>query len=51
MEEKSKTRENKRKVKLEFFQHYFYLGINYKKISTFIFECMVIRLGSHSVHA
>ena len=46
-----KTRENKRMVKLDFFFFKIVvLGHMLKKIITYIFWCMVIPLGPHSVY-
>ena len=50
-EEKLKTREDKRMIKLDFFYFFFktiLFGHVLRKIITFTFWCMVIPLGSHS---
>ena len=47
-EEKMKTIEDKRMVKLEFLSRFLFLDIYYKN-QDIIFWCMVISLGPHSV--
>ena len=47
--EKMKTREDKRMVKLGFFKIALF-GHILQKFSTFIYWCMVIPLGPHSVY-
>ena len=49
-EEKMKTREDKRMVKLDFFSQNCLFGAYIKNINTFTFWCMVIPLGPHLVY-
>ena len=49
-EEKMKTREDKRKVNLEFFLFQNYLYCEYIRKSALTFWCMVVPLGPHSVY-